>query len=252
MSNGKDEEDVDFTPNDTYHVHLSTFKIRYKDVLKSLKKLDPQKSANGSGPRFLKECAAMLAPACTRLFRMIIKRCSFVSKWKIHVQRVSPVHKRGKISLPKMYRPVSVVDNLSAVSEDVVKPQFEAWACKFIPDWRYGFIPEYGTVDYGAALTLKIQDCLERRGQGVLIATDIQGAFGRCWWARMKKRLKKKNLRRRALRLIKSYLFKRFLKVVVQGKEFSLKEIFSSVPQGGKWSSLIFFLILTFQNYQMT
>ena len=110
MSNGKAEEDGDFTPNDTYHVYLSTFKIRYKDVLKSLKNLDPQKSANGFGPRFLKECAAVLAPACTRLFRMIVKKSSFISKWKI--QRVSPVHKRGKRSLPKMYRPVSVVDNL--------------------------------------------------------------------------------------------------------------------------------------------
>jgi len=135
-----------------------------------------------------------------------------------------------------------VVDNLSlaAVFEDVVKPQFEAWACKFIPDWQYGFIPECGTIDYGAALTLKIQDCLERRKQGVLVATDIQGAFDRCWWARMKKRLKKKGLRRRALRLIRSYLFKRFLKVVAQGKESSLEEIFSSVPQGGKWSSFLF------------
>jgi hypothetical protein len=127
------------------------------------------------------------------------------------------------------------------VFEDVVKPQFEAWAKKFIPDWQYGFIPGCGTVDYGAALTLKIQDCLERRKQGVLIATDIQGAFDQCWWARMKKRLKKKGLRRRALlRLIRSYLFKRFLKVVAQGKESSLKEIFSSVPQGGKWSSFLF------------
>ena len=170
MSNGKDEEDDDFTPNDTYHVHLSTFKIRYKDVLKSLKNLDPQKSANGFGPRFLKECAAVLAPACTRLFRMIVKKSSFVSKWKI--QRVSPVHKRGKISLPKMYRPVSVVGNLSAVFKDVAKPRFEARACRFIPDWQYGFIPRCATDDYNAALTLKIQNCLEGRKQGVLIATD--------------------------------------------------------------------------------
>ena len=45
------------------------------------------------------------------------------------------------------YRPVTVVDNLSSVFEDVVKPQFEAWAKEFIPDWQYGFIPECGTTD---------------------------------------------------------------------------------------------------------
>jgi hypothetical protein len=77
---------------------------------------------------------------------------------------------------------------------------------------------------------MTIQDCLNRRKQGILIATDIRGAFDRCWWARMKRRLKKKGMRKRALRLLKCYLNKRFLKVVAQGTESSLKEIFSSVP----------------------
>ena len=34
---------------------------------------------------------------------------------------------------------------------------------------QYGFIPECGTTDYGAALTFTIQDCLQRRRQGILI-----------------------------------------------------------------------------------
>ena len=36
--------------------------------------------------------------------------------------------------------------------------------------------------------------------------------------------------------LMRSYLFKRFLRVVASGKTSSIKEIFSSVPQGGKFS----------------
>jgi len=238
MSNGKDEEDDDFTPNDDAYMPLSSFKIRHKSVLKSLKKLDPNKSANGFGPRFLKECAVALAPSVTRLFKIIVKKASFVANWKI--QRVTPVHKRGSKSSPSKYRPVTVVDNLSAVFEDTVKPQFVSWARHFIPDWQFGFIPDCGTTDYGVALTCTIQDCLERRKQGVLIATDIRGAFDRCWWARMKARLKKKGMRKRALRLLKSYLMKRFLKVVAQGKSSTLKELFSSVPQGGKWSDFLF------------
>ena len=56
----------------------------------------------------------------------------------------------------------------------------------------------------------------------------------------MKARAKKKGLRKRALRLFKSYLHKRYLKVMSQGKTSTLKEIFSSVPQGGKWSDFLF------------
>ena len=124
MPNGKGEEDADFTPNNDDCMSLSSFRIRHKDILKSLKRLDPPKSTNGLDPRLLKECASVLAPAITRLFRLIVRKPSYVSKWKM--QRVSPVRKRGKRSHPKMYRPVTVVDNLSAVLEDVVKPQFEA------------------------------------------------------------------------------------------------------------------------------
>jgi hypothetical protein len=39
-----------------------------------------------------------------------------------------------------------------------------------------------------------------------------------------------------ALGLIKDYLWRRFIRVVNQGKSSAEKEIFSSVPQGGKWS----------------
>ena len=238
MSNGKDDEDTNFTLNNDARCSLSSFKISRKKVKKSLKKLDPSKSVNGLGPRFLKECADVLTDSVTRLFKLIVKKSTYVSLWKI--QRVSPVHKRGPKTEVSKYRPVTVVDNLSSVFEDVVKPQFEAWANKFIPDWQYGFIPECGTTDYGAALTLTIQDCLQRRKQGVLIPSDIRGAFDRCWWKRVKNRVKKLGMRKRALRLFKSYLYERFLRVVSKGESSSLKQIFSSVPQGGKWSHFLF------------
>ena len=60
------------------------------------------------------------------------------------------------------------------------------------------------------------------------------------WWARAKSRLKKKGMKKRALRLLKSYLSKRFIQVISQGSKSTLKEIFSSVPQGGKWSDFLF------------
>ena len=77
---------------------------------------------------------------------------------------------------------------------------------------------------------------LEQRREGVLISCDVKGAFDRVWWARLKARLKKRGLRRRALKLIRDYLHKRFLRVVNNGKSSTDKELFSSVPQGGKWS----------------
>ena len=52
----------------------------------------------------------------------------------------------------------------------------------------------------------------------------------------MKRRMKAKGMRRKALKLMHSYLKKRFLQVVLNGDISEIKEIFSSVLQGGKWS----------------
>ena len=101
------------------------------------------------------------------------------------------------------------------------------------------FVSGHGATDYGAALSFTIQDCRERRGEGVLVATDIKGAFDRCWWRRTKNRLKAKGIRRRALYLFRDYLFNRFIEVVAVGCTSSRKQIFSGVPQGGKWSSTL-------------
>ena len=44
----------------------------------------------------------------------------------------------------------------------------EKWLqlAKFILEWQYGFLKKIGTLDYGAALSLTIQDCLERFRKG--------------------------------------------------------------------------------------
>ena len=131
MTSGKDCPDDAFEPNDNSSVLLTGFKIRQKSVLRSLKKLDPNKSAVGVGPRFLKECSTALAPALTKLFQFVVKKAVFPSSsWKCG--RVAAVHKRGKVSIAKNYRPVRCIDNIELAFEDVIMPQLEKWLLKFI------------------------------------------------------------------------------------------------------------------------
>ena len=87
---------------------------------------------------------------------------------------MTAVHKRGKVSIAKNYRPVHYIDNIELVFEDVIMPQLEKWLLNFIPEWQFGFLSGVGRVDYGAALSLTIQDCLERRKEGVLILSLCQ------------------------------------------------------------------------------
>ena len=68
-----------------------------------------------------------------------------------------------------------------------------------------------------------------------MISLDVKGAFDRVWWSRLKKKFEARGMTGRALKLIKDYLFNRFLRVVCQGDVSSKKQIFSGVPQGTVW-----------------
>ena len=236
MSNGKEEpEDEFFIPKDAKKVPLSNFKIRLKTVKKVLLKMDPNKSSNGIPQRFWKECADILAKYVCRLYQFIVQKAKYPAKWKYG--RVTALHKRESVRLSKNYRPVQVMVSISLGFESTVDEQFTGWMTLFIPESQFGFLVGFGTEDYGCVLTFKMVTVLEQRREGILVSMDVKGAFDRVWWGRIKARLKKKGLRRRALALIRHYLYKRFLWVVNNGKCSEFKELFSSVPQGGKWSA---------------
>ena len=198
MSNAAGEKDDSWCPVNDHSALISSFKIRYSTVLEILQGLDPSKSANGVGPRFMKECAVQLAPALTRLYKFIVNRAVYPTRWKIG--RITPLHKKGAVSVPANYRPVTVLDNNSTCFETAVDDQFYSWIVKFIPACQYGFLRGCGTLDYGAMLAFKIQRLLETRGEGILIALYVKGGFDRCWWARLKQRFKAAGMKGRALK----------------------------------------------------
>ena len=238
MSNGKEIEfDEDFIPKDSFKVKISSFKIRRKNVLKSLKKMDPRKSANGVSPCFWKECADIMESHVTKLFKHIVKHAEYVYRWK--TGRVTALHKRKSVKEPSNYRPLKVLENISVCFEDTISDQLYKWIEKFIPESQFGFLREVGTDDYGCTITFKMQMCLNKRGEGILISLDVKGAFDRVWWGRLKARLKAKGMRGRALRLMKHYLYERFLKVVSRSSSSTRRQIFSGVPQGAKWSPFL-------------
>ena len=145
-------------------------------------------------------------------------------------------HKRGSVKEEKTYRPLSVLENIAVGFERVTHDQLYNWRVQFAPNCQFGFLQGVGTREYGCALTFKILSILERRNECILISLDVKGAFDRVWWARLKKRFEAKGMRGRALKLIRDYFYKRFLRVVCQGDASKLKEVFSGVPQGAVWS----------------
>ena len=80
MSNGKGIVEVEYTPPDGHRIPMMGFKIRYRDILRMLRNMNPNKSANGVPPRLLKICAEELASSVTKLYQYIVKKKKHVSR----------------------------------------------------------------------------------------------------------------------------------------------------------------------------
>ncbi|KAI8511966.1 hypothetical protein Bbelb_110660 [Branchiostoma belcheri] len=98
-----------------------------KVIRKFLHRLKPDKA---TGPdevptRVLKEYCAELARPLSRLFSLCFNHGVFPSQWKC--ASVIPVHKRDSKSNPSMYRPISLLSNISKVMEAVVQTELQKY-----------------------------------------------------------------------------------------------------------------------------
>jgi hypothetical protein len=101
-----------------------------KAVLKSLQKLDVNKSIESIANHLLKQCAKEIAASFDSLLKLIVRRAEYPSHWKIG--RITALHKRKEVTLSKNYRPVTVVPNEDMVFEDVLGDQLYNFLAEFI------------------------------------------------------------------------------------------------------------------------
>jgi hypothetical protein len=221
-------------PDIEVKMKILKWKISRKRVLEVLTSLDVSKAVNGVSPRFLRECAHVIVDAETSLHKRIVREAVYPTDWKC--PRVTAVHKRDEVSVAKNYRPISALPNRSLVFERSLVPQLADFCESITPQDQFGFVRKCGTADYGALVAMKLQDVLERRLSALLISLDVAGAFDKVWHKSLLAKLKKGGLRGKALELIKSYLFMRFLFVVMAGHTSSKRSVSCGVPQGGIWS----------------
>ena len=94
----------------------------------------------------------------------------------------------------------------------------------------------YQRQDYGALLLLLIFSNLEGGHDVLVISLDVAGAFDRLWHDGPIKKWIAARLHGLALRLVKDYLRRRFIQVLVEAgaSKSEMRRIFSSAPQGGK------------------
>ena len=217
------------------NLKLHNISITPKMVKKVITSLD---SSKVSGPDcipvvVLKNCEPELSYIVAKLFNKCLKESCFLDCWK--VSSVVPVFKHvGERSTAKNYHPVSLLSVVSKVFEKLVNNRIVYYLEKYglFADFQYGFRSSRSTADLLTVVSDRIARAFNRFGATRALALDISKAFDRVWHAGLLHKLKSCGISGQIFGLISSFLSKRQLRVVLNGKSSQEYPVNAGVPQG--------------------
>ena len=154
--------------------------------------------------------------------------------------------KENKSSSPSDYRPISLTSCVGKLVERIVKARLYSFleGKNLIVKEQSGFRNKRGTADNLISMTQKIKECLNRKKKALGIYFDISKAFDKVWHAGLLYKLVYLGVPLYLIRFIKSFLKKRFFKVVIKKIKSKSNPIECSVPQGSVLGPLLFLVYI--------
>ena len=217
-----------------------------EQVTELLQSLNPTKSTglDGVSATMLKSTATAIAPSLTKLFNISIATGCFPKDWKC--ARITPIFKSSDPSLPKNYRPISILPIVSKLLERHVHSlvfRHLLQNCPISP-FQWGFMPRRSTT---SALCTLVHDWLSQLDNGNEICSiffDVRKAFDSVPHSRLMSKLSTLQLCPYLHHWVHSYLAERSQVVVVDGKQSPVVNVVSGVPQGSVLGPLLFIIYI--------
>lgn len=229
------------------NISFSEVSVTPKLVSKAISQLEMGKA---SGPDeipvvVLKNCAPELSFILSRLFNMCLQESVFPDCWK--VSSVVPVFKNsGEKSDPKNYRPISLLPVVSKLFERLINNRLvqHLEATNLFSDYQYGFRSARSTADLLTVITERVYRSLDKCGGAQAVALDISKAFDKVWHAGLLHKLASYGVSGKAHGIISSFLKRRKMNVVLDGKSSGDFSINAGVPQGSILGPTLFLLYI--------
>ena len=213
-------------------------------ILKLLKQLNPAKSAgidNLTG-KFLKEGAPVLASIITDLVNLSISLSLFPDDSKI--AKLKPLYKKEAKTKPKNYRPISLLQLLSKITERIIHNQTQEFLDKnnILYKYQSGFRKHHSTDTCLSYLTDKVKIGFEEGLLTGMVLIDLQKAFDTIDHSILLEKMSCLGFAGKTIAWYTSYLTNRSF-IVNVGKEFSSPgKLSCGVPQGSILGPLLFLL----------
>ena len=225
---------------------MSNFKFKPKAIRQILRNLKIEKATGKDQVpnRVLKMCHAELATPLCRLFKLCFDNAVFPNQWKNAY--VIALHKRDSKADPTMYRPISLLSNISKVMEAVIAKSMRKFFLRYnlISNRQFGFRPNHSTSDILTILSQQWSSALDKGKEVFAVTLDIKGAFDRVWHNGLYSKLKSKGICGQLLKWIQNYLSGRSLQVVLSGQTSRTFYFNASVAQGSILGPLLFSIFI--------
>ena len=233
-------------PEPSYLTSLSSIgfdSLEVEEILKTLK-TDKASSPDGLSNRILKELSHKLSSPLCSLFNKSLSLGKFPSPYKD--ANVTPVHKKGDLSLVSNYRPISLLNSVAKLFEKLVFKYLynHLQDNNMLSSLQSGFIPGDSTVNQLAYLYHMFTEALDAGKEVRTVFCDISKAFDRVWHEGLIYKLKAAGVSGDVLRWFQSYLSGRRQRVVLPGSFSEWVYIKAGVPQGSILGPLLFLLYI--------
>ena len=131
------------------------------EIVESIMQLNKEGGINDVSRKFLNMCKNHVSYYLKELFNFCIDSLVFPNVFKI--AQITPIHKKGSLRNISNYRPVSVLNNLSKVFENLLYNRLQSFchASNFLAKNQFGFRKHRSTELAGLSLLDKVLSALE-------------------------------------------------------------------------------------------
>jgi len=199
---------------------------------------------DGINNKLLVEASHELSQPLCDLFNMSLSSSTVPYDWK--TSNVCAILKKGDVSIPSNYRPISLLNTMEKVLERIIfKHEFNFLRdTNFFTRFQSGFMPGDSTVNQLTYLNNTFCKALDDGLEVRVVFFDISEAFDKVWHSGLILKLKRAGIKDKLLNWFSNYLYQRRQRVVVPGASSSLAEIKAGVPQGSILGPLLFLVYI--------
>jgi hypothetical protein len=177
------------------------------------------------------------------LYRTSIETSHIPASWK--TVKIVVIRKPGKAdyTIPKAYRPISLIQTLSKGLEATIAARLSYIAKKYnlLPENHFGARPGRSAEQALNVLVEKIYQAWRKRKVLTLVSFDVKGAFNGVHAHVLGRRLRARRVPDQATKWIKNFCLQRKAQVALGNYESEPRDIeYPGIPQGSPLSPLLY------------